>query len=249
MGSEMCIRDRLLLSPWAPMAWEAVGGAPPPECASAFAPAKLCAGADGWTLGAFVVAVILALVGEMARYEKPGRVMADLAAAVFSIAYLGLLLSFLVRLRLAWGVGALASLVVVVKMGDTGAYVFGKTLGRHPMSPVLSPSKTIEGAIGALLFSSLASWAVFRWFFAGTTPDSLRATGPIGLLWGSILYGLVIGGVGVLGDLAESLLKRDAARKDSSTWVPGLGGVLDMLDSVILASPVAYACWHLGLIG
>jgi len=238
----------VLLSPWVPVACQVASGASPPQNASAFALGGFCLGPGGWTLGAFVAAVILALVGEMARYEKPGRVTADLAAAVFSIAYLGLLLSFVVRIRITWGVGALASLVIVVKMGDTGAYVFGKAFGRHRMAPVLSPSKTIEGAIGALLLSCLASWAVFRWLVPATTPGSVRAVGLIVSLWGSILFGLLIGGVGILGDLAESLLKRDAARKDSSTWIPGLGGVLDMLDSVILASPVAYACWHLLLI-
>jgi len=224
----------VLLSPWAPVACRMAGP---------------CADADGWTTAAFVVAVVLAFVAEMTRYKEPGRVMADLAAAVFSVAYLGLLLSYVVRLRIAWGVGALASLLIVVKMGDTGAYVVGKALGRHPMSPVLSPNKTIEGAVGALVFSCLASWAVFRWLIPATTTGPVHAAGAIDPLGASIVFGLLIGGVGMLGDLAESLLKRDAACKDSSTWIPGLGGSLDMLDSIILASPVAYACWHLRLIG
>jgi phosphatidate cytidylyltransferase len=239
----------VLLSPWVPIACQAAGAACPPQRASALAFEGSCLDASAWTLAAFVAVVILALVGEMVRYEKPGRVTADLAAAVFSVAYLGLLLSFVVRLRLTWGIGSLASLVIVVKMGDTGAYFFGKALGRHRMSPVLSPHKTVEGAFGALLFSCLASWAVFRWLVPATTPDSVRAVGLIGPIWGAIVFGLLIGGVGIVGDLAESLLKRDAARKESSTRMPGLGGVLDMLDSVILASPVAYACWHLLLIG
>lgn len=206
-------------------------------------------GVDGWTSAAFAFAVVLAFLGEILRFEKPGRVMADLGAAVFSIAYLGLLLSFVARLRLTWGVGALASLVIVVKMGDTGAYFFGKAFGRHRMSPVLSPGKTIEGAVGALLFSSLASVAVFHWLVPAMQPDSIRPAGTLGGFGGPIAFGLLLGVVGMLGDLAESLLKRDAVRKDSSTWIPGLGGALDMLDSVILASPVAWACWYLHLVG
>ena len=203
----------------------------------------------GWVLGALSVAFVVAVVAEMARYEKPGQAMMDLAAAVFAIVYLGLFLSFLARLRLAWGIGALASLLIVVKMGDTGAYFFGKTLGRHRLAPRLSPSKTIEGAIGALVFSAGASWAVFRWLVPITTPPMARYPGTFPSVWGAIVFGVLVGGAGVLGDLAESLLKRDAARKDSSTWFPGMGGVLDMLDSVILAAPVAYACWFLGLTG
>ena len=67
--------------------------------------------------------------------------------------------------------------------------------------------------------------------------------------WGWILFGLLVGTVGLMGDLAESMLKRDVGRKDSSTWLPGLGGVLDVLDSILLAAPFAWACWALGLVG
>jgi phosphatidate cytidylyltransferase len=203
---------------------------------------------EGWSIAALAIAVVLAILGEIARYENPGRVTENLAATVFTIVYLGLLLSFVVRLRLI-GMGALASLVIVVKMGDTGAYFCGKAFGRHRMTPRLSPSKTIEGAIGAIVFSSLASWAVFEWLVPITGPSGAVHTGAHASVWGSIAFGVLVGIAGILGDLAESLLKRDAACKDSSSWIPGLGGVLDMLDSVILAAPLAYACWRLGLTG
>lgn len=239
----------VLLSPWASMACPWIGGTALPESATSCSPVGSCAGSEGWTSAALAFAVVLVFLGEMVRFEKPGRVMADLSAAVFSIVYLGFLLSFVARLRLTWGVEALASLVIVVKMGDTGAYFFGKSFGRHRMSPVLSPSKTIEGAVGAILFSSVASWGVFQWLVPAMHPDSIRTAGTLGRFGGSITFGLLLGVVGMLGDLAESLLKRDAARKDSSTWIPGLGGALDMLDSVILASPVAWACWSLHLVG
>ena len=67
--------------------------------------------------------------------------------------------------------------------------------------------------------------------------------------WGWIAFGLLVGGAGMVGDLAESLLKRDVGRKDSSTWMPGFGGVLDVLDSLLLSAPVAWACWAFGLVG
>jgi phosphatidate cytidylyltransferase len=189
----------------------------------------------------------MALLGEVARYEKPGRIIENLAATLFAVVYLGLMLSFAVRLRLEWGIGALASLVIVVKMGDTGAYFCGKAFGRRRMTPRLSPSKTIEGAIGAIVFSSLASWAVFEWLVPIAGPKAACYAGANASVWGSIAFGTILGIAGILGDLAESLLKRDAACKDSSSWLPGLGGVLDVLDSVILAAPLAYACWHFGL--
>jgi len=121
----------------------------------------------------------------------------------------------------------------------------GRLFGRHKMSPHISPGKTLEGAAGALACSCLASWATFRWLVPATT----RAAVPRGPWWGWVLFGLLVGLAGLLGDLAESLLKRDSQRKDSSTWMPGFGGILDILDSILLAAPVAYALWALGLAG
>ncbi len=194
--------------------------------------------------------VALALfLGEMGRFERPGSAMRNLAAALLAVLYVGVLLSFAVRLRLGWGVGALASLVIVVKMGDTGAYAVGRLLGRHKMAPVLSPGKTVEGAAGAIGFALVGAWVTFRWLVPATTsghPDGSYYVAP---WWGWMVFGVFVGGVGIVGDLAESLLKRDAHRKDSSTWMPGFGGVLDLLDSILLAAPAAYACWALGWVG
>ncbi len=239
----------VLLSPWGPLAMTMAQGVGIPSQGMPISYGGPALGAGDWVVGALAISVVLAIVAEMARYQQAGRVTTDLAAAVLAITYLGLLLSFAVRLRLDWGIGGLASLVIVVKMGDTGAYFVGKGIGRRPMAPRLSPKKTVEGAIGALVFSALASWAVFQWLVPVTLPPSGRASAALGHVGGSVVFGLLVGAAGMLGDLAESLLKRDAGRKDSSTWIPGLGGALDMLDSVILAAPVAYACWSLGLIG
>jgi len=200
------------------------------------------------TLAALVLFLLAAFVAEMARYEKPGGVTARLGAYLLAVCYLGLPLSFAVRLRLGWGVGALASLVIVVKMADTGAYVFGRSFGRRKMTPRLSPNKTWEGALGALLFAVAGSWASFAWVVPYTTPGC--PAGPsVPPILGWSLYGVALAVAGMLGDLAESLLKRDAALKDSSSWIPGLGGVLDMLDSILFAAPVALLGWGLGLAG
>ena len=194
---------------------------------------------------ALALAVIVLLIAEICRFRKPGGVTANLAAGFLALVYVGLLLSFVVQIRLAWGVGAMASLLIVVKMGDTGAYTVGRLFGRHKMSPHISPGKTLEGAVGALACSCLASWATFRWLVPATTYGAV----PRGPWWGWVLFGLLVGLAGLLGDLAESLLKRDSQRKDSSTWMPGFGGILDLLDSVLLAAPVAYALWALGVVG
>jgi phosphatidate cytidylyltransferase len=133
----------------------------------------------------------------------------------------------------------------VVKMGDIGAYAIGRLIGRHKLAPRLSPGKTIEGVVGALAFSCLASWAVFRWLTPVWTPSSVRP----GPWWGWIAFGLVVSVAGIVGDLAESLLKRDVGLKDSSHWLPGFGGVLDMLDSLLLSAPVAWLLWATGMVG
>jgi len=197
---------------------------------------------------ALALMVILALVAEMRRYQRPGTVIVNTAAAAFALSYVGLLLSFAIELRLRWGVGALASLLIVVKSGDSGAYFVGRLFGRHKMAPTLSPGKTIEGAFGACLFSVGASWAVFAWLVPLAREGASEAHRAATPWWAWIGFGLLVGGAGILGDLAESLLKRDSGRKDSSTWMPGLGGVLDVLDSVLVAAPVAYLFWSLGLV-
>ena len=168
---------------------------------------------------------------------------------VLGVAYAGLLLSFIVQLRLfhshQWGMVALVSTVLITKMSDTGAYFTGRLLGRHKMAPVLSPGKTIEGGIGGLVAAGLAATFCYTvlppWLVDGEV-----SRGP---WWGWLCYGMIVAAAGMLGDLAESLMKRDAQRKDSSSWLPGLGGVLDVLDSLLFAAPPAYLCWAMGLVG
>ena len=148
----------------------------------------------------------------------------NLALTIFSFVYVGLFLSFVVLLRLfgtnVQGMLSLVSLIAVVKMGDTGAYTVGRLFGRHKMTPRLSPGKTWEGAAGAMLFVVIGSWAVFDLLGPRLSNRSTELLEP----WRWIVYGLVVGVAGMIGDLAESLLKRDAGQKDSSTWMPGFGG-------------------------
>jgi phosphatidate cytidylyltransferase len=194
----------------------------------------------GWPLVALAICTLIVFINEMRLFEKPGRATAHMAASFFALIYVGLLFSFLIQLRLTGGIGSLALLIVVVKMGDTGAYFTGRLLGRHKMTPVLSPGKTVEGAIGAIFFACLSAWLCGYLIFPLLDADCFAKPG-----WIWIIYGLFIGIAGMLGDLAESLIKRDAGRKDSSTWMPGFGGVLDVLDSLLFAAPVGWLFWIL----
>lgn len=192
---------------------------------------------------AFVIALLVVFAVEMVRYREPGESTIRLATAVLAISYTGWLLTFLVQLRLLGGnlagMAALLTLVIVVKMCDTGAYTVGRLIGRHKMTPRLSGGKTWEGLLGGLAFACLGSWCAFYWLLPALA-DSVPA--PVHYAWW--VYGLVVGLTGVVGDLAESLLKRDLKCKDSSTWMPGFGGVLDVLDSLLFSAPVAYLLWR-----
>jgi phosphatidate cytidylyltransferase len=204
-------------------------------------------------LVALVTSLLAVVMLEICRYDKDSseRVIERLAVGVFGIAYVGLLMSFVVRLRMSsWGLFPLISMLVVVKLGDIGAYTVGRLIGKHKLAPKLSPGKTIEGLAGGVLFSiggffGLAAIAAptaraCGFEFPG---DRLVTFAGIGML---CLYCVVVGLTGVAGDLIESLLKRDFGRKDSSTWMPGFGGILDLVDSPLLAAPVAWAFWEYG---
>ena len=203
----------------------------------------------GWSLIVLAVFAIAVLVGEMARFQQPGKSIVNAALGVFTLVYIGLLGSFIALLRLlhdnAWGLTALVSMLLIVKMADVGAYAVGKNLGRTKLTPILSPGKTWEGAIGGIATACLVSWAFFRY----AAPQIVGSGYVEPPLAASLAYGLLLALAGMIGDLAESLLKRDMQRKDSSSWLPGLGGVLDIIDAVLVAAPVAWLCWVLGLVG
>ena len=208
------------------------------------------AGFAPWTgpMLALAAAMIVALSVEVVRYREPDGQTERLAGAALIFVYVGVLLSFAVQLRFsgpdgAWGLTALASLLLVVKLSDIGAYAVGRLVGRNKLAPRLSPGKTIEGAVGGLLFAAFGAWLSLVILFpviSGTTAVEVG-------FWQWLGFGLTVGVAGMFGDLAESLLKRDLGRKDSSDWMPGFGGVLDLVDSVLVAAPVAYLWWEYGL--
>ena len=173
----------------------------------------------------FIVAGALAVAG---GHPTPG-VLADVSAIVFAPIYLGLPLGALaaVRLDAIGGRVAVLLLLAVIVISDSAQYYTGRAFGRRPLAPTISPKKTMEGAIGGMVFGTLAMTAGGLYVFAAP-------------VWMLALLGAAISLLGIVGDLFESLLKRSAGVKDSSNLIPGHGGMLDRIDSLLFAGPVYY---------
>jgi phosphatidate cytidylyltransferase len=202
-----------------------------------------------WVASALVLGLILLLGTEMTTWSEPGLALPRLGAGALALLYVGVPMSFLIQLRFVGGaragLAALLGTITVVKASDIGAYAAGRLVGRRRLAPLLSPGKTVEGVAGGLLTGIAAALLVDSLLVPALTdvPATPRT------LLGALAFALLTCTAGLCGDLAESLLKRDAARKDSSAALPGFGGVLDVLDSLLPAAPVAYLCWRLGVLG
>jgi phosphatidate cytidylyltransferase len=160
--------------------------------------------------------------------ERIAAVPASIAVTAFGALYIGFTLNFLVFIRAERGPFYLYFFFTAIFLGDTGAYLVGKLIGRHKMSPLVSPNKTWEGCAGGLVFAGLGA-AVAR--------QVLLPAVPLGT---AVLCGLAVHAVAQASDPLESLFKRAAGVKDSSNLLPGHGGFLDRVDSLLLAAPVFY---------
>lgn len=193
---------------------------------------------EGAAIPLFVLFVLLAMTVHIIRYER-GRDQAavDFTITVVGIVYLGWLGSYLLDLRqLSQGGWWLMLILPIVWGGDTGAYSIGAVYGKHKMTPRLSPKKSWEGYLAGL-FTSILVGAFFAYAFSSLGPKPLG--GLIALVQGGLL-GLVIGGLAPLGDLGESMLKRQGGLKDSSNVFPGHGGFFDRIDSWIWGAALGY---------
>lgn len=175
--------------------------------------------------------------------EETGRELATLSFELFAVAYVGVLLAATLQLRWLhppdyyW----LGAMIVAAKMGDVGAYTFGRLIGGPKMVPRLSPGKTWAGGVGHLMTAGLSAVAWLCWL----GPMIFQVPFARWSLPQAAIFGIVVGFAGLIGDLAESLIKRDVGVKDAPALLPGFGGLLDLMDSILLAGPVAYAMWHL----
>lgn len=190
-----------------------------------------------------LVSVMLLAALQRAFVKQSQDAIVQMAGTVLAVLYLGGLCWFLIALRVKSGTtlfdhpfqgatGHVVMILLCVKSTDIGAFFTGRALGRHKLIPWLSPGKTWEGLAGGLVFAALIGATCAPYI--------------VGLEWyKGALFGALIGGVGQLGDLFESMMKRDAEVKDSGNLVPGFGGILDIMDSPLLAAPFAYLLFSL----
>ncbi len=182
-----------------------------------------------WLLASVILCVsVMAAFTERILTERIEGALAAVSATAAGLVYVPLLLGFLTAVRLGHGVAGVLTVVIVCKAGSTGAYFIGSWFGRRKMSPKVSPGKTWAGAVAAVVSSGLVAYAL--------------GMSSWGVLSGAaaLVFGAAVGVAGILGDLAASLLKREAGIKDSGSLLPGTGGMLDLLDDVLFAAPVSY---------
>ena len=204
---------------------------PAPRGATLVAAVALCAAVPwaGGIVAPVVMAVVLAQSALAVGWLPPdARTIARVSAAVFGPLYIGLPLGSLVAVH--WTEGPLAALLLIatIVISDTAQYYGGRLLGRRPLAPVLSPGKTVEGAVSGMIVGTVA----FAVLGARVWPS---VAWPVVALVG---FALVV--LGIVGDLFESMLKRGVGAKDSSALIPGHGGVLDRIDALLFAAPVYY---------
>lgn len=177
----------------------------------------------------------------MISERAPEKRVEALSSTLLGLVYVSLLLQYLVRIVTPVAGDAILPegrlilclwVVAVAKFCDVGALLTGLAIGRHPMAPLTSPKKTWEGAVGGVLVA-MGVGALVVWLGRGVLPNAvtpLRAA----------ILAAPVAAVGILSDLVESVIKRKAALKDSGEGVPGIGGIFDLSDSLILAAPVGY---------
>ena len=187
--------------------------------------------AISWMWDIFWPATIVIIFIRQFMRENTFEALGGLATTLFGLAYIAALFSYFFYIRaidVHQGAWLVLFLILVTKMGDVGAYAVGNLIGRHTLISRISPRKTVEGFAGAVVFSGVTAMLARSMLGRPLTP-----------VW-ALLLGLFLGFSGQLGDLAESLLKRDCQVKDTGTLMPGLGGVLDVLDSLLFTAPIFY---------
>ena len=179
-----------------------------------------------WELLFIGIAIILLMLLQISR-EDVSQAITGISVTLFGILYVAWLFSFIIKIRfLPNGADLIIFLILLTKIGDIGAYLVGSKWGKTHLFPHISPKKTIEGAAGGLVFSIVAAL-----FARGLLPFSY-----LHLMFLAVLLNIM----GQLGDLSESLIKRDCGVKDTSKICGGLGGVLDVMDSLLFSAPVFY---------
>ena len=197
-----------------------------------------------WAMTGLILAFVAGMVRHVSRKKTDGALAAG-GATLFAAIYLGVLPGFFLAIRGEHSAWMLAGIIMITKVCDIGAYTAGRAFGKHKLIPWLSPGKTWEGLAGGICFSVGVAMILagmnnhFGWTLAWNNNAEAFEHRFYSLPFAALL-GLLLAVIGHIGDLLESLLKRDAGLKDSGNTIPGFGGVLDVIDSPILIAPVAY---------
>jgi phosphatidate cytidylyltransferase len=178
-----------------------------------------------------MTAVVALGILTVSRWQGQSNALPAIAVALFPALYIGLPLGALVAIRQRHGTEALFLLMFTIMVSDTSQYYTGRLFGRIPLAAAVSPKKTVEGAVGGLMIGTAALVIAGHWWLVQPVPvDPLTR----------LSIGIAVVIAGIAGDLFESLLKRSAGVKDSSTLIPGHGGVLDRIDALLFAAPVYF---------
>lgn len=184
---------------------------------------------DPWLAGTSVLCVVIMglFLGRVLSARIEGALQ-GIALTAAGLIHIPLLMGFLTATRARWGVAGFVTVVVVCKAGAVGAYVIGRWFGRRPLAPVVSPRKTVAGAVGCVAACVAAAYALSLPGWAIMGPRA------------ALVFGLAVALSATAGDLTISLAKRQAGLKDSGHLLPGFGGMLDMVDDLLFSAPVAF---------
>lgn len=179
-----------------------------------------------WELLFIVLALVFLILMQFTRRENSGTIV-DISTTLFGILYISWFLSFMIKIRyLEGGLGFFLSVLLITKLGDIGAYLIGSRFGKTPLLPRVSPKKSVEGSLGGLVFS-ITGALISKPFLHLSYPHLA-------------VLGLFLGVLAQAGDLSESLMKRDCGIKDSGGLFSGMGGALDVVDSLLFTAPAFY---------
>ena len=188
----------------------------------------------GWELFFIVAACLGLFLAQFTRREN-SQAIVGVSTTLFGIVYVSWFFSFMIKLKFAQDMSASINgsnlvlfLLLVTKVGDMGAYFIGSFIGKHSLIARISPKKSVEGALGGLIISVLTAYLA-----KGLLPAKIPA-------YHFLILGVSLGILGQIGDLSESLIKRDCQVKDSGYLVPGMGGILDVMDSILFTAPIFY---------
>ena len=184
----------------------------------------------GWELLFLSLALIGLFILQFSRRENTNAVLA-ISTTMFGVLYIAWFFTFMIKLRIMpYGMALVGCLLLVTKGADIGAFLLGVKWGRHSLIPRISPNKTVEGTLGGIAFGILGALASKSFL-----PDL-----PVFSWVNMIFLGISLSVLGLLGDLSESLIKRDCEAKDSGNLLPGMGGILDVIDSLLFTAPAFY---------